>query len=87
MNVTIGHDVYSVPDGCSIHLNHFHRNNSTKSERKGGQYRTVAQIVDANTNEVLAEADAICGRHDTPTRERGRRIAIGRCLARFHALG
>lgn len=81
--VVIGHDTYPVPQGYKLHLHHLHPHNSDRTSRKGGVYRTVAQLVNRESGEVACEADAVCGKRDVPTRERGRQIAIGRVLDKF----
>lgn len=82
-SVKVGHDVYGVPDGLKLRIHHLHPHNSTNHDRKGGKYRTIAQLVDSDKS-IVVEADAVCGKRDVPSRERGRQIAIGRCLTNYH---
>jgi hypothetical protein len=79
--VKIGSDVFDIPEEHSLKLKHLHPGNSTRKDRHGGKYRTIARLIHETTGTVVAQDDAVCGHKDVPSREMGRRIAIGRVLA------
>lgn len=76
----------SLTNDIKLSVQHFHQGNSTRNQRHGHPYITVAQLVrrvDEDTVEVLAEAKAMCSRHDRPKREVGYSLAVGRVFKKF----
>lgn len=66
-------------------LRHLTPANSTKRERQGKKWKTVATIRDTYNN-VTATAEAWCSRRDVPNRKLGREIAIGRAIRKLAPL-
>lgn len=60
---------------------HLHSGNSTRKERHGHKYMTIAIISDKSTGEIFSKGVAQCSKMDPPRRSVGRQVAVGRALA------
>ena len=69
-----------LPDGYRLRVNHLHQGNTSKNQRHGHSYITIARIFDAKNKEV-AKGQAFCSRRDTPRRSTGRALAVSRAIA------
>ena len=72
---------YNVPENIHIQLTHLHKGNSSRKQRKGKDYLTIAKFV--HDDVVVARAMALCSEKDAPSRKRGRDIAIGRAKKHY----
>lgn len=70
-------------DGMRLKLVHLHEGNSSKRQRHGRKFVTVALIID-DRGFVEAEGYAECSKQDNPRRKIGREIAIGRALKSYY---
>jgi hypothetical protein len=62
-----------------IQVVHLHPNNSTRRQRKGSKYLTLATAYDKYTK-AIAYAEARCCETDTPKRSIGYELAVGRVI-------
>ena len=69
-----------LPDTMRIKVVHLHPGNSSKRQRKGCVYRTLAKILEKDSDRILGRGEARCNPLDTPSRRVGRDIAVGRAL-------
>lgn len=76
-----------VPDGLKVKIYHTPTSEVQAAldfmgvkGRKRPRYYTFARVIDRDTQEVLAEGDALCSYKDTPSRKLGRAIAHNRAL-------
>jgi hypothetical protein len=67
-----------LPEGYHLRIKHLHPGNSSRSQRHGHKYMTIAKIYDGPT--LVAKAKAQCSKQDHPSRALGREIAVGRVL-------
>lgn len=82
---------FQLPPNYALKVKHLHPGNSTRADRKGSKYRTLAFVVkyaDDNSKKytIVAMGDAMCGRRDQPVRKLGYLIAVGRALKYFYSL-
>lgn len=75
---------HEVPEGMRVVVTHKHPGNSSLEERKGAKYLTSAKLMRGKV--VLSTGTSRCGKKDVPSRKRGREIALGRCLVKYHLL-
>lgn len=68
----------SLPTDVRLEVVHLHPGNSSRNKRRGHKYRTIARIRDLATDTITISAEARCCRADTPSRKKGREIAVGR---------
>lgn len=73
----------TLPVELQLRVNHFHPGNSSRNKRKGAQYRTVARVINVN-GETVAKGEALCSRKDVPSRQLGRKIAVGRAVRNYY---
>lgn len=73
-----------VPKNMRVIVKHLHEGNSTKDERKGHKYVTIARLFDKETGEFISESFAYCSKRDVPSRKVGRMVAIGRALKEYY---
>lgn len=76
----------NIDDNIFIRIKHLHPNNSSRRERKGAKYRTIAWALEKGTSNAVAWADAVCSKHDVPSRKRGRKIAVGRLIKKLETV-
>lgn len=69
----------NVPKNFDVHVTHLHSGNSTRRQRKGHEYMTIAKLVDP-MGRIVSMGVAQCSRKDSPSRKVGRSVAIGRAL-------
>jgi hypothetical protein len=66
----------------AIKIRHYTPKNSSKSERKGKQWMTVAELWSLDENgrylECIRHACSYCSDKDQPSRAVGRAVALGR---------
>lgn len=79
-----------VPEGLKVKIFHVHTNEIKQAldfvgvkGKKRPRYYTFARLIDRETQEVLAEGDALCSYKDTPSRKLGRAIAHNRALKAY----
>lgn len=82
---------FQLPPNYALKVKHLHPGNSTRADRKGSKYRTLAFVVrfaDDSTKKytIVAVGDAMCSRKDQPIRRLGYEIAVGRALKHFYKL-
>jgi len=75
---------HEVPDDMYLHIKHLHPANSSRSQRKGAPYMTIAKLVDKESKETMHFAIARCSRRDFPKRSTGYQVARGRVLAEWY---
>mgnify|MGYP000164866529 CR=1 FL=1 len=73
----------ALPATVRLQVSHIHDGNSTYEERGFCEYLTLAKVLDRETNEVLATAEARCNPNDSPNRKRGYLIATERVKKKF----
>jgi len=78
----IFNDPNNLPHGFRLRVSHLHAGNSSKRQRHGKDFRTIAEIVN-ESDEVFAGATAECSEKDSPRRQVGRQVAVGRALKNF----
>lgn len=77
----------TLPEGMKLHVKHLFPENSSRKQRHGSKYLTVAKVVkkDSQDNEVIMSVGyAKCNRGDVPRRKMGYSIAVGRALAKIN---
>jgi hypothetical protein len=73
----------AVPEGCRVKVFHLTPKNSSRRQRKGNQWVTIATVVNGE-DQVLAKGIAQCKRGDTPNRKIGRDIAVGKAIKAYY---
>jgi hypothetical protein len=78
---------FALKEPYRLHVQHLHQGNSTKSQRKGHPYVTVATVrkylSSSDDYDVVARATARCSRSDSPKREIGYSLAVGRVMRKL----
>ena len=80
----------NLPKGLYIKVVHLHQGNTTRSQLKkigktNTRYVTIAKLFDDNHPFSVAQGMAVCGHNDSPSRQLGRSIAVGRALREYQA--
>jgi protein subunit release factor B len=75
-----------TPQGTFVRVTHLHEGNSSRIQRDGKKYRTIAKLVDKTSHNVIMQANAFCSNHDNPNRKLGRLIAVNRLLFQAECL-
>ena len=70
----------NLPNTLKAHVTHLHSGNSSKRQRHGKAYRTIAKLIDIKTQNIVSVGEALCNEHDVPSRKLGRQIAVGRAF-------
>lgn len=72
----------TIAEDLLIRVVHLHPGNSSKRDRKGSKYMTIAKLIGGTKEEPveLARGYARCNEYDAPSRKVGREVAIGRAL-------
>lgn len=73
----------SIPEGLKLVVTHLHDGNSSKRDRRGRKYATIAKLFDRENGTMMACGIAYCSDRDTPSRKTGRKVAVGRALKNF----
>lgn len=68
-----------LSNGMKVKLTHLHCGNSSRNQRHGHPYLTIAEIITEDGNSI-GRGKSMCSRQDVPNRARGRDIAIGRAI-------
>lgn len=74
----------NVPVECSLRVVHLHEGNSSKRQRRGASFLTIAKLID-HQGEVVSIGYAQCRSTDVPNRRVGRHVAVGRALKNFYS--
>ena len=70
-----------LPSDVDVHVMHLHKGNSSRRERKGHDYRTLAMLMNKEHTAILGFGESRHGHHDgAPCRAVGRAVAIGRAM-------
>ena len=72
----------NIPQELSVRVAHLHSGNSNRRARKGSKYLTIAKLV-GPTGDVVAEGYSQCCGTDTPNRQTGRMVAVGRAYKTY----
>lgn len=72
----------SIPEELQVHVVHLHEGNSTRRQRKGRKYATLAKLI-GPTGDVVSEGVAYCSTNDSPRRDIGRQVAVGRAYKQY----
>lgn len=72
----------NVPQELTVKVSHLHSGNSSRRQRRGSKYMTIAKLV-GPTGDVVAEGFAQCRSTDAPSRQVGRQVAIGRAYKEY----
>lgn len=70
----------NLPPDLRVKVVHLHRGNSSRSERHGHCYRTIAKIIRRSNGMVVGLGEARCSHRDRPSRSTGRQVAVGRAM-------
>jgi len=80
----------ALPYNLNVKVVHLHPGNCTRNQLKkygktNAKYVTIAKIYDDNEDwhEPVATGVAACSAKDSPSRQLGRRIAVGRAMAQL----
>lgn len=79
-----------VPEGLKVKIFHIPTNEVRAALDSMGvkgknrpRYYTFARVINRETQEVVAEGDALCSYKDTPSRKLGRAIAHNRAIKAY----
>jgi len=70
----------NIPSNVKVHVVHLHSGNSSRKQRNGHMYKTICELHDRKTQNLLGVGKACCSKSDVPTRKLGRAIAVGRAM-------
>lgn len=73
----------AIPPNVKLVVSHLHDGNSSRSDRRGHKYATIAKLYNRETGHFVAAGIAYCSKRDVPSRKTGRVVAIGRALKNF----
>lgn len=73
-----------LPGELRVHVIHLHEGNSTRRQRKGRKYATLASII-GPTGDVVGVGEAYCSNNDSPRRDIGRQVAVGRAIKSYYS--
>ena len=73
----------NLPPEVRVHVVHLHKGNSSRSQRRGKEFVSIARLYGKN-NELLGQGKAMCSVHDNPTRRVGRQVAVGRAMSNMY---
>jgi len=68
-----------------IQVVHLHPDNSTRRQRRGSEYLTIAKVYD-DLGTVIATAVSKCSPEDKPSRQVGYELAVGRVVKQLHQI-
>ncbi len=69
-----------LPSQYRVKVVHLHRGNSSRQQRHGHCYRTIAKILRRSNGMVVGIGEARCSNRDKPCRSTGRQVAVGRAM-------
>src|SRR5690606_26411825 len=72
-----------LPQSLYVKVVHLHVGNSSNNQRRGHEMVTVAEIKSKFTNETIAKGKAHCSKRDSPRRQIGRQVAVGRAIKAY----
>lgn len=70
----------NIPEHYKVSVTHLHAGNSSRKQRKGHTYNTIARLIDKDTDRIVGFGESYCSRRETPSRKVGRSVAIGRAM-------
>jgi len=70
----------NLPKNIKVRVHYYHPHNSTPRLRKGHDYLTAVNLVDVKNHQIIASGESYCSHRDTPRRDIGRYVAVGRAM-------